>query len=118
MTRTTLSASSLIGNDVRNGVGDDLGDVKDIMIDVETGTIAYAVLDMGGFLGIGNKLFAVPWRALSLDTDSHEFVLDVDKETLDNAPGFDKDNWPDFTSPAWLQELDRFYAVESDWLLT
>ncbi len=115
MTRTTLSASSLIGNDVRNGVGDDLGDVKDIMIDVETGTIAYAVLDMGGFLGIGNKLFAVPWRALSLDTDSHEFVLDVDKETLDNAPGFDKDNWPDFSDRVWGTTVYAHYRLRPHW---
>ncbi|MBT8198907.1 MAG: PRC-barrel domain-containing protein [Acidimicrobiia bacterium] len=115
MNRTTLSASSLVGNDVRNLDGDDLGDVKDLMIDVETGQVAYAVLDMGGFLGIGNKLFAVPYGAMTLDTGSHAFVVNVDKETLRNAPGFDQDNWPDFSDRTWGSDIYSHYGISPYW---
>lgn len=67
---------------------------KDLVLDPRTGRVAYAVLDFGGFLGIGNKLFAVPLESMTLDTKAHRFVLDVDKERLENAPGFDKSDWP------------------------
>lgn len=112
MKRRTLSSSSLTGDSVRNNDGDDLGNIKDIMIDVPTGRVAYAVLDMGGFLGLGNKLFAVPWQSLVLDEEAHEFVLDVDKETLENAPGFDQDNWPDFSDPTWGATVYAHYGQE------
>lgn len=116
MERQTLSASSLIGDSVRNNDGDDLGDIKEIMIDVPSGRVAYAVLDMGGFLGLGNKLFAVPWRSLRIDSDAQEFVLDVDKETLDNAPGFDQDNWPDFSDRTWGETVFAHYGQSPFWL--
>ncbi len=115
MERHTLSASTLVGDKVRNNEGDDLGDIKDIMLDVDNGRVAYAVLDMGGFLGIGNKLFAVPWSALTLDREAHEFVLNVDKETLDNAPGFDQDNWPDFSDAAWGTSIYEYYGQRPYW---
>ncbi|HYG31471.1 MAG TPA: PRC-barrel domain-containing protein, partial [Methylophilaceae bacterium] len=63
-----MGADTLIGNDVANHKDEDLGDIKEIMLDVPNGRIAYAVLSFGGFLGMGNKLFAVPWEALKLDT--------------------------------------------------
>jgi len=78
---------------VVNGAGEDLGDIKDIMIDVPSGRVAYAVLSFGGILGVGSKLFAVPWHALQLDPENHRFILNVDKEQLRNAPGFDKDHF-------------------------
>lgn len=115
MDRHTLSATTLIHDDVRNPGGSDLGEIKDIMIDVETGTVAYAVLEMGGFLGVGSKLFAVPWSAMTLDEDAHEFVLDVDKETLETAPGFDSDNWPDFTDRAWGARVYAHYGATPYW---
>src|SRR5438105_9704065 len=97
--RRVMSAGTLAGDHVRNAAGDDLGKLEEIMLDVPTGRVAYAVLSFGGFLGMGNKLFAVPWDALTLDEENHEFILNVDKQTLDNAPGFDKDNWPDMADP-------------------
>jgi len=75
-------------------MGDKLGDIKDVMIDMQTGTVAYVVLSFGGFLGMGNKLFGVPLEAMRKKPDEHAFVLNVDKERLENAPGFDKDHWP------------------------
>lgn len=89
-----LTASSIMSDKVINPEGEKLGDVRDVMLDVREGKIEYVVMESGGFLGIGEKLFAIPYRLLSLDTANHAFVLDQDKETIENAPGFDKDHWP------------------------
>lgn len=97
-----MGASSLIGNDVYNNQEEDIGDIKEIMLDMETGKIAYAVLSYGGLLGIGEKLFAVPWGALKLDTVNERFVLNVEKAKLDVTPGFDSDDWPDRPDHAWI----------------
>jgi sporulation protein YlmC with PRC-barrel domain len=85
----------LIGDDVYNQDGEDLGDIKEIMIDTIKGPVSYAVLSFGGILGIGEKLFAVPWEALKLDPENKRFLLNVDKYRLKDAPGLDKDLWPD-----------------------
>lgn len=82
-----MGADTLIGNDVYNTQNEDLGDIKEIMLDTASGKVAYAVLSFGGFLGMGEKLFAVPWAALRLDTVNKRFVLDADKDRLKNAPG-------------------------------
>ena len=99
-----MGASTLIGNDVYNNQDEDLGDIKEIMLDMKTGKIAYAVLTYGGVLGMGEKLFAVPWGALTLDTVNERFILNVEKAKLDVAPGFDSDNWPDRADPAWVDQ--------------
>ncbi|HUF75946.1 MAG TPA: PRC-barrel domain-containing protein [Longimicrobiales bacterium] len=111
-TKPVLSASTLIGDDVKNSAGESLGKIEEIMIDTSTGSVAYAVLSFGGFLGMGDKLFAVPWQAMEIDYDEHEFVLDVDEERLENAPGFAKDNWPKSPDPTFMQEVYAFYKVE------
>lgn len=106
-----MGANTLDGNDVYNKQDEDLGDVKEIMIDVPTGRVAYAVLSFGGFLGMGEKLFAVPWSALKLDTANKRFVLDVSKERLKEAPGFDTDAWPDMADPTWVKGIHSYYGV-------
>lgn len=108
--RTTLSASTLIGDPVVNLEGEDLGEVKEIMIDVRNGAVAYAVLSFGGFLGMGDKLFAIPWERLQLSEEEKRFYLDVDKETLKEAPSFDKDRWPDMSASSWREEIDVYYT--------
>lgn len=113
--RRILSASTLEGDSVKNSTGEDLGKVDEIMIDIPSGRVAYAVLSFGGVLGMGSKLFAVPWSALTLDEDDHSFILDVDKRTLEAAPGFDKDNWPDMADPTWGTQLSRHYGVAPYW---
>lgn len=110
-----MAASTLEGNDVVNNQGEDLGNIKEIMLDVMGGRIAYAVLSSGGFLGMGDKLFAIPWGALTLDTDRHCFILDVDKEHLKNAPGFDKDHWPSMADTTWATEVHTFYGQRNYW---
>lgn len=107
-----MGADTLLGNDVYNNRDEDLGDIKEIMLDMQSGRVAYAVLSFGGFLGVGEKLFAVPWNALKLDTVNKRFVLDVDKERLSNAPGFDKDDWPDMQDPTWSQEIHAYYGTK------
>jgi len=107
-----MGADTLIGESVVNGAEDDLGDIKDIMLDMQTGQVAYAVLSFGGFLGMGDKLFAVPWQALHLDTVNKRFVLDIEKERLRNAPGFDKDAWPDMADAQWAQHIHSFYGTD------
>jgi sporulation protein YlmC with PRC-barrel domain len=106
-----MSASTLIGDGVYNLQSENLGDVKDIMLDMRTGKVAYAVLSFGGFLGMGEKLFAVPWAALKLDTENQRFALDIDKDRLEKAPGFDKDSWPDMADPAWENGIHSYYST-------
>ena len=106
-----MGANTLIGDDVMNTNGDNLGDIKEIMLDMTTGQVAYAVLSFGGMMGIGEKLFAVPWQALRLDTVNKCFTLDVAKDQLQNAPGFDKDAWPDMEDMQWQTQVHNFYGT-------
>jgi len=110
--RRVLSAASVTGHRVRNRAGEDLGKVEEIMLDVPTGRVAYAVISFGGFLGIGDKLFAVPWRALALNERDHEFLLNIDRRRLEEAPGFDRDNWPNMADPDWGAQVDNFYTED------
>ena len=89
-----LTATSIMSDKVLNEAGEKLGAVKDIMIDITTGQIEYVVIEFGGFLGIGEKFFAIPFRLLAIDTSEEALVLNQSKEVLEKAPGFDKDHWP------------------------
>ena len=113
--RRTLSASSISKDKVYNSDREHLGDVHDIMIDIPTGKVAYVVLSFGGFLGMGNKLFAIPWQALAVDETNKCLVLNVDKSRLERAPGFDKENWPDMNDQAWGAEVHTYYGVSPYW---
>jgi sporulation protein YlmC with PRC-barrel domain len=106
-----MGADTLNGNDVYNQNGEDLGDIKEIMLDMRTGRVSYAVLSFGGFLGMGDKLFAVPWSALILDTVNKRFTLNVDKDRLENAPGFDPDKWPNMADATWAQGIHAYYGT-------
>lgn len=115
LTRSTLSATTLIGDEINNREGETVGSLKDIMIDLETGHVAYAVMSCGGFLGMGDRLFAVPWNSLEVDADNHALVFDVDKERLEKAPGFDKDDWPDMGDRTWGEKVHQFYGSRPYW---
>jgi sporulation protein YlmC with PRC-barrel domain len=106
-----MGAHTLLGNDVYNKDGEDLGDIKEFMIDMTSGKIAYAVLSFGGLLGMGDKLFAVPWTALTLDTINRRFTLNVLKSALKDAPGFDKDRWPSMQDRTWASSVHKFYGM-------
>ena len=85
------------------------------MIDVGNDRIAFAILSFGGFLGIGNKHFAIPWQTLRIDREHERLVLDVPKERLEEAPGFDKDDLPDVNDTRWSGEINEFYGVRPYW---
>lgn len=114
MTPGILSASSISGTNVRNPRGESIGDVKDLMIDWKNGKVVYAVLSFGGFLGIGEKLFAIPIEKFEFKSpDGEEFgVLDIDKAHLENAPGFDNDNWPANADYSFIDTVYSHYGYE------
>lgn len=111
-------SSDVIGIDVVSTTGESLGDIDDVVLR-PNGEIAYAVLSFGGVLGVGDKLFAVPWNVLQPKSHAakgdandvkHEIVLPIEKERLKNAPGFDKAHWPQFADANWSKDVDAFYG--------
>lgn len=110
-----IAARDLVGYPVRNLSGETVGRIEEIVLDWMEGRIAYAVLSFGGVLGAGNKLYAVPWNTLTLDMENRQFTLDVNKDLLARAPGFDKDQWPQTSDERWLDELYRHYGSPRYW---
>ncbi len=106
-----LKGSDLIGMKVEGADGKKLGDIKDLVVDPMDGDIDYAVLDYGGFLGVGDKYFAVPWEAFKFSPDGKKVILDVTKKDLKQAPGFDKKHWPDLSSRDQALVIYEFYGV-------
>ncbi|MGA2548844.1 MAG: PRC-barrel domain-containing protein [Burkholderiaceae bacterium] len=110
-----MAADTLEGDEVYNHRGDKLGKVRDIMIDVRRGRVAYAVVSRGGILNMGDKLFAIPWSALTLDADRKCFILDLDEQQLDAAPGFDKAHWPSMADIGWADQVHSYYRRSPYW---
>lgn len=111
----SLKASEVMGYTVKNAEGQELGEIEDLVIDPEHGRIAYAVLSFGGFLGMGDKLFAIPWDAMKPLPAQETIMFDVTKEKLENAPGFDKNNWPDMADREWGSKVYKYYDQEPYW---
>ncbi len=114
-TNVVRAKDEVIGVSVINLADEDLGEICEIMLDKVSGKTAYAVLCSGSFLGLGGKLFAIPWNAISYDSNKECFVLNVDKDKLKNAPGFDKDNWPDMADRTWDKSIAQYYGTKSYW---
>lgn len=113
---TTIRASQLIGMDIVNSRGEDVGEVHDVVLNGQTGRVQYLAVTYGGFLGFGDKLFAVPYEAFRYQVHPHDpnaygFVLDVTEQQLEGAQGFDQDNWPNFADKTFTSDLDRRYRV-------
>lgn len=108
----THRASKIIGTDVRNRQGQKIGDIKDVVLD-GSGQIAYTVVATGGFLSMGDRLHAIPWTALQKDAGNNYFVLDMSKEQLKSAPGFDSKHWPNMADERWNSENRNHYATPS-----
>lgn len=117
MTPKLLSSSSIEGTTVKNLQAEDIGTIKDLMVDWEHGRVAYAVLSFGGFLGMGDKYFAFPLEAFQFNTDHLDghIVLDIDKERLKDAPGFDKDNWLQHADRSFMDSVYSFSNSERYW---
>jgi sporulation protein YlmC with PRC-barrel domain len=113
-TTKVFRSSTLNGMEVKNSQGESLGNIDELVIDVPTGKVSYAALSVGGVLGIGDKLFAVPFDQLTLKHDEEEtyFLLNVSKEKLAAAPGFNKEKWPNVADANWMAEVNRYYQRE------
>ena len=111
----TVRASELIGTNVQNNADETVGEINDIVIDPNEGRVRYVALSVGGFLGVADQLFAIPWTSFECrrDGDEHVVVLNVNKETLQKAKGFNQDNWPDMANQQWQMENDRIFEPRS-----
>ena len=106
-----LSARTLLDNPIHNLHGDRLGDLNDIVLDASSGQPIYAVLSVGGLLGMGEKYFAVPWHAMQIETEhEHRILLDASSERLKAATGFDKDHWPDEADAGFTERVHTSYT--------
>lgn len=110
MSNLNVRSGEVVGVSVKNNLLEDLGEIAEIVIDKSTGRVSYLVLDFGGFLSFGNKYFAVPWHSFSYNASEDCFILNIEKERLKDAPGFDKDHWPDFVAPEVTKPISDFYG--------
>lgn len=115
-TPRVLKGSDVVGMDLHNTADEDLGEIEDLMIDLNSGRIGYAVLSFGGVLGVNEKLFAVPWQTLKMNSEGDKFVINVQKDKLANAPGFDKNNWPNMADLNWSKDVHAFYGSDPNWI--
>jgi sporulation protein YlmC with PRC-barrel domain len=106
-----LTATSIIGDKIENLAGEDLGNIDNLMINLHSGDIEYVVIEFGSFMGIGGKLFAVPFHELQLNADKKAFILNRDKDYLKNTPGFDKTHWPDTNDHVYFDSVNNYYGV-------
>lgn len=109
--QTIVNVNDIISLKVKNNQGQDLGKIETIMLHKVDGKVAYLVLSYGGFLGMGNKLFAIPWNVFSYDKEKDCLILSLSEEKLKNSPGFDKDNWPDMSDHNWNSSIHTYYGI-------
>ncbi|TWU35213.1 PRC-barrel domain protein [Novipirellula aureliae] len=119
-----IRVSQLMGYNIQNAQGESVGEIKDIVMDSRTGKVSYVAVTYGGFLGMGNKLFAVPFEAFKvqvdpdevadddIDEDDYVLVLNVTQQQLEGQTGFDEDHWPNMADQQWRADLDKRYGVQ------
>lgn len=112
-----VRASDVIGHEIVNSQEESVGEINDLVIDPNSGKIRYAAVTYGGFAGLGDKMFAVPWEAFECrpeadDPAEYIVVLDVQQESLENAQGFDQENWPNFADKNFTDKVDQQYGVQ------
>ncbi len=123
---TSVRVSKLIGYNIQNSQGESVGEIKDIVVDPQNGKIKYAAVTYGGFLGVGNKMFAVPFEAFKvqidpdevgdddIDDDDYVLILNVTQQQLEGEKGFDEDHWPNMADRQWAANLDKRYGINRD----
>jgi sporulation protein YlmC with PRC-barrel domain len=105
--------TSVVDRKVINRDGEELGEIEDLVMDPDDGTVIYAALSYGsGFLNMSEKYFAIPWQAIQMDEAHGDVIIDVDKEKLEDAPGFDKDSWPDRADDRFARDVHEYYGYE------
>ena len=109
-----IAADKVIDTNIYSPSGEKLGEVDDLMIDKISGRVSYAILTYGGFLGAGEKRYPLPWSVLTYDTNQGGFVINLDKETLRNAPVMDSEDmaW----TPEYGRSIDQYYNVPTLWM--
>jgi len=110
-----IAADKVEGTKVRNPAGDDLGTIDNLMIDKLSGRVAYAVMSFGGFLGIGERYHTLPWAVLNYEPDEDAYVVDLDKETLENGPHYGAGDEIDWESRDWGKQVHEYYQVTPYW---
>lgn len=116
-TSRLISSEKVGGSKVEDTQGNSLGHIEEVMLDKISGRVAYAVLNYGSFLGMGGKLFALPWDILAYNPERGAYVINLPQERLKNAPSFDQGNWPDFNDRRYDKELHDYYGSRADWYL-
>jgi sporulation protein YlmC with PRC-barrel domain len=111
---TMIAADRVEGTEVYNTKGEHLGEVEDVLIDKESGKVAYAVMSFGGFLGIGEKYHPIPWSMLKYDTSKAGYVVALDQATLETAPAYDRDELK-FQDRAWNASVHDYYKAAPYW---
>jgi hypothetical protein len=110
-TGSLIAASKVEGTSVYNRQGESLGSVYDLMIDKRSGKVAYAVMSFGGFLGMGQSYHPLPWDVLDYDERQGGYVVDVDKERLQNAPSYRVTDSPDWSDRKYGRHIDDYYGI-------
>jgi sporulation protein YlmC with PRC-barrel domain len=105
-----VKSDEVIGVAVKNSAKEDVGKIEEIVLDKVSGQTRYVVLSFGGLLGMGDKYFALPWKSISYSPEDAAFILSVSKERLEKAPGFDKNNWPNFADQTWARSIETYYV--------
>ncbi len=109
-----ISSDRVEGTAVYNNAGEKLGTIDDLMIDKRSGQVRYAVLEFGGFLGMGTDRYPLPWNMLNYDTDKEGYVVPLDKDRLEGAPRYPRDNRPDYTSD-YGRKVNGYYGIDGGW---
>lgn len=112
---TIFSLSALKGSRVGNFAGEDLAKVDDFVVDLATGQLRYVIVSTGGFLGIHDKLRAIPWELFSVRASDHEFLIDIEKQMLLDAPTFERAHWPDMSSQTWSDAVHAHFSQKPYW---
>jgi sporulation protein YlmC with PRC-barrel domain len=104
------ASKQVLGMNVKGSNGESLGEIKEIMLDKDTGETQFMILQSGGLLGMGSKLLAMPWDIFSFDPAQKSFVISLNKEMLESLPSFDEDNWPEMNQ-AWSTSIYRHFGI-------
>jgi hypothetical protein len=113
-----ISSEKVEGTSVENPKGDILGHIQDLMIDKISGQVGYAVLKYGSFLGMGGKLFALPWDQLKYNADRAAYIVDLPVEQLRGAPAYEETSQPEWSDPTWNRSVHDYYGSRANWFST
>ncbi len=115
MTQSSEISSSVVKSfevldiDVLDRNCENIGKIEEIILDKMRGEVKYLVLSFGGFLGVGEKLFAIPWNSIRYNEKEKSFIMDIVKASLKDAPGFDRNKWPDFADKTFGKKISDYY---------